>query len=220
MTTEYRSPESYTAFNVLGKALLRVPVATRSRIVRVIGRTAVQAVEVESLDTGARRSIECDTVLLTGDWIPERELARTAGVALDPATQGPLVDTALRTSHPGIFAAGNLRHPVDTADTAALDGAFVGDQVAAHLDGPITAGSSQVGVRILSAPPFRWIRPGSCAPATRLHLATVSCCDQSADPLPDSHCHPRRPGHRHQTAALASVAGAGLPHPVLASQRR
>jgi thioredoxin reductase len=37
MTTEYRSPESYTAFNVLGKALLRVPVATRSRIVRVIG---------------------------------------------------------------------------------------------------------------------------------------------------------------------------------------
>jgi thioredoxin reductase len=109
MTTEYRSPESYTAFNVLGKALLRVPVPTRSRIVRVIGRTAVQAVEVESLDTGARRSIECDTVIVTGDWIPERELARTAGVALDPATQGPLVDTALRTSRPGIFAAGNLR---------------------------------------------------------------------------------------------------------------
>ena len=35
---------------------------------------------------------------------------------------GPLVDTALRTSRPGVFAAGNLVHPVDTADVAASTG--------------------------------------------------------------------------------------------------
>ncbi|GAA3302198.1 hypothetical protein GCM10020218_097300 [Dactylosporangium vinaceum] len=42
---------------------------------------------------------------------------RTPG---DPrhGTLGPRVDAALRTSRPGVFAAGNLLHPVDTADTS------------------------------------------------------------------------------------------------------
>jgi thioredoxin reductase len=34
------------------------------------------------------------------------------------------VDGALRTSRPGVFAAGNLVHPVDTADVAAPGRAF------------------------------------------------------------------------------------------------
>src|SRR6476620_1524377 len=55
MTTEYPSPESYAAFNVPGKALLRVPVATRTRVVRIIGKPHLRGVEVENLDTGARR---------------------------------------------------------------------------------------------------------------------------------------------------------------------
>ena len=164
MTTQYRSPESYAAFNVAGKALFRVPVATRTRVVRVFGRPTLQAVEVENLDTGERRSIECDTVVFTGDWIPDNELVRSAGIDLDPATKGPLVDTALRTSRPGVFAAGNLLHPVDTADIAALDGLFVADQVATFLHSPVTADRPQAGVRIVAAPPFRWVSPGVLRP--------------------------------------------------------
>jgi NADPH-dependent 2,4-dienoyl-CoA reductase/sulfur reductase-like enzyme len=164
MTTEYPSPESYAAFNVTGKALWGVPVAARTRIVRVVGRTTLQAVEVENLDTGERRSVGCDTVIFTGDWIPDHELARSAGIDLDPATKGPLVDTALRTSRPGVFAAGNLLHPVDTADIASLDGLFVADQVATFLDSPITPDNPAAGVRILAAPPFRWVSPGVLRP--------------------------------------------------------
>jgi thioredoxin reductase len=157
MTTEYPSPESYAAFNLPGKAAFRVPVATRSRVVRIIGKTGLQGVEVENLDTGARRIIDCDTVVFTGDWIPDHELARSAGIDIDPGTKGPVVDTALRTSQQGVFAAGNVLHPVDTADIAALDGTFVADRVQAHL-GRGTA-ARPIGIRIHAEAPFRWVSP-------------------------------------------------------------
>lgn len=158
MTTQYDRSESYTAFSLPGRAVLGVPVATRTRISRIIGKPAVEAVEVEDLDTGARRVIDCDTVVLTGDWIPDHELLRSAGVELDPRTRGPLVDTALRTDRPGLFAAGNLCHPVDTADIAALDGRYVAARVGEFLDGTDTA--SERAVRLLPDTTLRWISPG------------------------------------------------------------
>lgn len=161
MTTRYPSPESYAAFNLGGRAALRVPVATRSRVTRVIGRRRVAAVEIANLDTGERRLVECDTVVFTGDWIPDHELARLAGIELDPGTRGPLTDTALRTSRPGTFAAGNLLHPVDTADIAALDGRHVADQVIAWLAGQ-RPGPAAVRLRALE--PFRWVAPGLWRP--------------------------------------------------------
>jgi thioredoxin reductase len=157
MTTEHASPESYAAFNLVGRYALRTPIATRSRIANIIGSKEIQAVEVEGLDTGARRMVECDTIVFTGDWIPDNELARAAGVTLDPRSLGPCVDTALRTDRPGVFAAGNVVHPVDTADVAALDGRHVATQVARWLDG---TRPSQDAVRILAATPLRWVAPG------------------------------------------------------------
>jgi thioredoxin reductase len=112
MTTTYPSPESYAAFNIAGRALFGVPVATRTRTTRVIGHGRVTGVEIEDTDSGDQRVIDCDTVVFTGDWIPDHELARGAGIGLDAATKGPLVDTALRTIQPGVFAAGNVLHAV------------------------------------------------------------------------------------------------------------
>ena len=48
---------------------------------------------------------------------------------------GPVVDTALRASVPGVFAVGNLVHPVETADVAALDGVHVATRVVEWLAG-------------------------------------------------------------------------------------
>jgi thioredoxin reductase len=158
MTTTYPSPESYGVFNVAGKSpLLGVEVATRTRLVRIIGKPALRAVEIEDLDTGVRRIVECDTLVLTGDWIPDHELAHSAGLAMDDKTLGPLVDTALRTDREGVFAAGNLLHPVDTADIAALDGAHVARAVRDYLDG---APAVAEGVRLHVESPLRWISPG------------------------------------------------------------
>ncbi|MFC0449977.1 NAD(P)/FAD-dependent oxidoreductase [Rhodococcus jostii] len=176
MTTTYPSPESYGVFNLAGKSpILGVDVATRTRVTNIIGKPALRAVEIENIDTGERQIIDCDTLVLTGDWIPDHELARLTGLDMDATTKGPLVDTALRTSRDGVFAIGNLLHPVDTADIAALDGRHVAESVRDYLGGrpPV-----RDGVRILTDAPLRWIspgvlRPGDSAPArNRLLLWT------------------------------------------------
>lgn len=161
MTTCHPRAEAYLAFRVPGRALLRGPVLTRSRVVSIVGKRRVRAVVVENLDTGARSTIDCDTVITTGDWIPDHELARTAKLAMDFATRGPVVDASLRTSTPGVFAIGNLLHPVDTADGAALDGRHVAPRVRGWLAGPTSA---RQGVRVRAEAPFRWVAPQLVTP--------------------------------------------------------
>ncbi len=156
MTSEFAQPESYQAFSLPGRLALGVLVARRTRVVRIIGSPRVRAVEIEHLDTGARRTVACDTVVTTADWIPDHELARLGGLTLDPGTRGPVVDAALRTSRPGVFAAGNVAHPVDTADVAALDGRHVADHVLRWLRDPTPA---PAGVRLAVEPPLRWVAP-------------------------------------------------------------
>jgi hypothetical protein len=56
---------------------------------------------------------------------------------------------------------GNLLHPVDTADVAALDGRHVADHVLAHLDGLVPPSG---GVRVTVDPPLRWVAPGVLRP--------------------------------------------------------
>lgn len=163
MTTTYERSESYAAFRAFGRLVLRVPVLSRTRVVLVTGKTRVESVLVENIDTRHRESIECDTVITTGDWIPEHELARTGGLDIDRGTLGPMVDSALRTSAPGVFAVGNLIHPVDTADAAALDGRHVAKAVIQHLDEPT---GRQSALRITTAAPFRWVTPQRLDPSS------------------------------------------------------
>lgn len=160
MTTEHEKGESYAAFRAPARAALRTPVATSTRVVRIVGRDRVEGVEVEDA-AGARRLVDCDTVVFTGGWIPDHELVRLAGIDLDPATLGPRVDSALRTSRPGVFGAGNLLHPVDTADVAALDGRFVASSVRRWLD---TGEAFPGGAQIVADEPFRWVAPSLLAP--------------------------------------------------------
>jgi FAD dependent oxidoreductase len=144
-----------------------------TRVSRIIGRDRVQAVELLHLADGRRRTFACDTVVFTGSWIPDHELARLRGLEIDPGHNGPVVDAALRTSADGVFAAGNLLHPVDTADVAALDGQHVSAEVLRYLKhGPARVPS----VRLRAEPPLAWvspgiIRPGDPAPARGRALA-------------------------------------------------
>jgi thioredoxin reductase len=167
MVSAYPSAEAYAAFRLAGRLLIEGPVLTRSRIVGIHGKDRVRSVTVENLDTGERARIDCDTVVFTGDWIPDHELARTGGLAMDSATRGPLVDAALRTSGAGVFAVGNLLHPVDTADSAALDGRHVAAAVRRWL---LHCQEPPKSIRIRADEPFRWVAPqlisddGSTAP--------------------------------------------------------
>ncbi|MBM2614122.1 FAD-dependent oxidoreductase [Actinoplanes sp. LDG1-06] len=162
MTSSYDRPEAYAAFHGPGRVALRVPVRTGTRVVAIHGKGRVTGVDIEDMATGRRRRVACDTVITTGDWIPDHELARLAGLTIDPGTLGPRVDAALRTSHPGVFAAGNLLHPVDTADVAALDGRHVTRAVLDHLAGSTDA--RLPGVTVVADAPLSWVAPQVVAP--------------------------------------------------------
>lgn len=154
VVTEAPRSQAYAGARALGRLALRTPLRTDTRLIRVMGDQAVTAVEVEH--AGKRERIPCDTVVFTGDWIPDHELARSAGLPIDQSSKAPVVDTRLQTPRPGIFAIGNLIHPVDTADVAALDGAAVVPHVLAYLSGepwPSTV------LELAVDRPLRWIAP-------------------------------------------------------------
>ncbi|MEP7357452.1 MAG: FAD-dependent oxidoreductase [Anaerolineales bacterium] len=133
-----------------------VPLMTRARVSRILGQKRVEAVEVTNVDSGAVETIDCDTVIFTGDWIPEHELARLGGLAIDPASRGPQADNAFRTSARGVFAAGNLLRGSETADVSALEGRRAAAQIAAYLHGGSWP-ERRLAVQVES--PLEWILP-------------------------------------------------------------
>jgi thioredoxin reductase len=160
MVTELPRHQSFAAFRAAAAAAYRFPVLTGTRVTRVVGRGRLEAVELTRTG-GSTDLLPCDTVVFTGDWIPDHELARRAGLDVDPASKGVVVDTLLRTSVPGVFAAGNLRHPVETADVVALDGRAAARSVTAFLSG--TSAAPQP-LAVLAEEPLRWVSPGRVGP--------------------------------------------------------
>jgi thioredoxin reductase len=158
MTTELPHHQTFAAFRAGAALRFRVPLRTRTAVRAIHGRRRVEAVEVVDLESGAVDTIPCDTVVFTGDWIPDHELAVLAGARLDPGTRGPAVDAALRTTRPGLFAAGNVLHGAETADVAALGGRHVARGVIRHLAG---APWPAAPVPIVCDPPLQWIAPNA-----------------------------------------------------------
>jgi thioredoxin reductase len=180
LVTAYERQQSYAAFRFGAAARWRVPVWTSSAVRRIAGRGRLEGVEVADVRTGAARFVPCELVVFTGDWIPDHELARLAGLAMDPGTRGPVVDTTLATSLAGVFAAGNLVHAAETADIAALSGRHAARHIAAALHGGLEGGleggparglarrpARGPGARaagpvpVLVEPPLRWISPNA-----------------------------------------------------------
>jgi len=169
LVTEHSVDQAYGWLRLYIAARYRPPVLTGSRVTEVLGRRRVEAIEVADLATGRRRRIACDTVVFSGDWIPDHELARLGGIAIDPGTRGPRVDAAQRTSAPGVFAAGNLLHGAELADVAALCGRFTAQSVLRFLaDG---AWSPRGLIEVKAEPPVSWVSPNLVQPGDREWLA-------------------------------------------------
>ncbi|GII96443.1 oxidoreductase [Sinosporangium siamense] len=157
LVTDLPRQQSYAAFH-WGARLAFGPVLTGVRVVGVHGKPRVTHIVVERVADGRRRRIPCDTVVFTGDWIPDHELARVRGLDMDRSTLGPIVDTTGLTSVDGVYAAGNLCHPVETADVAALTGRHVGTALARQLRAR-SAQAAKAGVPIEVDGPLSWVSP-------------------------------------------------------------
>ncbi|MEU5220346.1 FAD-dependent oxidoreductase [Streptomyces sp. NPDC020807] len=132
------------------------PVLTGATVTELLGRGRLTGVAVRTAD-GRSLVLRGDTVVFTGDWIPDHELARAGGLALAPGTRGPLTDEAFRTSVPGVFAAGNLLHGAEPARVAEAEGRAAAGAVLDALAGRSTPAAS---VTVTVEGPLRWVTPG------------------------------------------------------------
>lgn len=179
MVTELPRHQSPLTTHLAARLRHRVPLLTRVAVTGVVGHNQVQGVTLQRAD-GRTTMISCDTVVFTGDWIPDHELARSGAITLDPGTQGPAVDTALRTCQPGVFAAGDLLHPGGTATTSYLDGRAAARSVLRYLSGQPWP-TSLVPVHVDK--PLRWVTPNRIAPNGPRHPFLVRTSEFLTRPL-------------------------------------
>jgi len=89
---------------------------------RVRGVTLVQVDDQWNPVQGTEQRIDCDTLLLSVGLIPENELSKDAGVAMDARTGGAYVNDYFETSLQGIFSCGNVLHVNDVVDNVSTEG--------------------------------------------------------------------------------------------------
>ncbi len=118
-----------------------IPLYVRHTITEIRGKKRVESVVMAQVDDagkpvpGTEQEIACDTLVLSVGLIPENELAQKAGVALDPRSNGVLVDEHLQTNVPGVFACGNAKKVLDLADYVSREGELAGRNAARLLKG-------------------------------------------------------------------------------------
>ena len=109
-----------------------IPLYLSTTVVEIHGQEHLTGVTLAQVDDkrlpipGTERYIPCDTLLLSVGLLPENELTRQAGAALDAVTGGPVVDETLATSLPGVFACGNVLHVHDLVDFVSQEAAAAG----------------------------------------------------------------------------------------------
>lgn len=126
-----------------------IPLRLLHTITSIHGTSRIEAVGVSQVDKetkaaipGTEEIIPCDTLLLSVGLIPENELSRQAGVAIDRGSSGASVDETYQTTIPGIFSAGNVLHIHDLVDFVSEEGEGAGKAAAAF----VLAGGGACGV--------------------------------------------------------------------------
>lgn len=139
-----------------------IPLKLSHTVVDIHGKDRVSGVTVCRVDENRRpipetaEYIECDTLLLSCGLIPENELTEEAGIALDPATSGAVVDDKRETSVEGVFAAGNVLHVHDLVDFVSEEAALAGESAAAYIMGERSA---ERDIRIVAGQGVRYTVP-------------------------------------------------------------
>ena len=120
-----------------------IPLLLAHTVTKIVGHKRVEGVWVQQVDErrapieGTERFFECDTLLLSVGLIPENELTSEAGIAIDPVTNGPVVNQHMQTSHPGVFACGNVLHVNDLVDHVSAESETAGREAARYALGSL-----------------------------------------------------------------------------------
>ncbi|MEE0885223.1 MAG: FAD-dependent oxidoreductase [Faecalimonas sp.] len=129
-----------------------IPLKLSHTVVDIEGKNRVEAVTIAEVGPdrrpipGTEIRYECDTLLLSCGLIPENELSKSAGVALNPITSGPNVGDNLETNIEGIFACGNVLHVHDLVDYVSQEAATAGKNATLYIQNGVAANVKTVEI--------------------------------------------------------------------------
>ena len=92
-----------------------IPLMLSHTVVEIHGKDRVTGVTIAKVDEKrrpieeTRQYIECDTLLLSVGLLPENELTKGAGIAIDRITNGAVVDQNRQTGIEGVYISPRLR---------------------------------------------------------------------------------------------------------------
>lgn len=118
-----------------------IPLYLSTTVAEIHGNRRLEGVTIAEVGADRRpieetkRYIPCDTLLLSVGLIPENELTRSAGIPIDPVTNGAVVDENRQTAVPGIFACGNVLQVHDLVDYVSDEAEIAGNGAAEFVKG-------------------------------------------------------------------------------------
>ncbi|MBR6533196.1 MAG: FAD-dependent oxidoreductase, partial [Clostridia bacterium] len=118
-----------------------IPLKLSHTVVKIHGKERLTGVTIAKVDEKRKpiadtmEFIPCDTLLLSVGLIPENELSKTAGISLNPVTNGAFVDQNRQTEVEGIFACGNVLHVHDLVDFVSEEAEIAGESAADYITG-------------------------------------------------------------------------------------
>jgi pyruvate/2-oxoglutarate dehydrogenase complex dihydrolipoamide dehydrogenase (E3) component len=136
--------------DLFARTVLRTPIRYGLRVVRINAApddaASMASVIVENAG-GGLSEIVCDSVIFTGAFVPEASLLGWRRDLCDPGSRGPAVDQFWRLSEPGLYAAGNVLRPVETAAWSAREGTLAAAAIAEDRLGGRPLGGRRIPVR-------------------------------------------------------------------------
>ncbi len=140
-----------------------IPLKLSTTVIETHGKERLEGVTIAKVDErlqpipGTEEYIECDTLMLSVGLIPENELTKQAGIALDSITSGAVVNEMRETDHEGIFACGNVLQVHDLVDYVTLESQIAGEGAARYILGKDT--DEKVYINTTPANGVRYIVP-------------------------------------------------------------
>ncbi len=120
-----------------------IPLYLSHTVTKIYGRNRIEGVDVCEVDEKRQPKREtakyypCDTLILSVGLIPENTLLENAGIKVDPATSGAVVDEHYMTSIEGVFSSGNVLHVHDLADAVTKESEELAVAVKSYIDGTL-----------------------------------------------------------------------------------
>ena len=97
------------------------PIFRNTAVKAILGNKQVEGIELENKTTGEIFILDCDTIVITGQFRPDSALIFDHPLLQDSITSGPIVDLNYETPIRNIFAAGNILRGANMHDICALE---------------------------------------------------------------------------------------------------